>query len=61
MSVAIYITIVTIIGVIALLTIPNSTGRDLSPAADGELNAEIEKLAEEEGVIETTFDRGAGF
>ena len=61
MSVAIYITIVTIIGAIALLTIPNSTGRDLSPAADGELNAEIEKLAEEEGVIETTFDRGAGF
>ncbi|NLW14591.1 MAG: MHS family MFS transporter, partial [Trueperella sp.] len=46
-AVAIYITVVTIIGVIALLTIPNSTGRDLSPAADGELNAEIEKLAEE--------------
>ncbi|MDP9806461.1 MFS family permease [Trueperella bonasi] len=61
-SVAIYIAIVTVVAAIALVTIPNSTGRDLSPAADGEINAEIEKIAaEEEGVIETTFERGAGF
>lgn len=60
-AVAIYITVVTIIGAIALLTIPNSTGRDLSPAADGDINIEIEKRAAKEGVIEATFDRGAGF
>lgn len=61
-SVAIYITVVTVVAIVALLTIPNSTGRDLSPAADAEINEEIEKLAaEEEGTIETTFERGAGF
>ena len=60
-AVAIYITVVTIIAAIALLMIPNSTGRDLSPAADGDINIEIEKRAAKEGVIEATFDRGAGF
>ncbi|VEI13433.1 MFS transporter [Trueperella bialowiezensis] len=61
-SVAVYITIVTLVAVAALLWMKDRTGRDLSPAADAELNEKIEKIAaEEEGVIETTFDRGAGF
>lgn len=62
-SVAVYITIVTIVGVIALITMQDRTGRDLSPAADAEINKKIEEIAakDEDRVLETTFDRGAGF
>lgn len=61
MAVAVYITFVTIIAVIALLTIKDRTGADISLAAEADLNREIEALAEEVDALPVTFDRGGGF
>lgn len=60
-AVAAYIFAVTVIAFITLLTLKDRTGRDLSPAADGELDTVLSKLAREDGVVESTFDRGAGY
>ncbi|MCI7306190.1 MAG: MHS family MFS transporter [Trueperella sp.] len=60
-AVAAYIFGVTVIAFITLLTLKDRTGRDLSPAADGELNEVLTDLSRGDGVLESTFDRGAGF
>lgn len=60
-AVAVYITIVTIIAFIAMATVKDRSGADISYAADRDINKEIERIAEEEGALEVTFDRGAGF
>ena len=61
MAVAVYIFIVTIIGSLAMLSVKDRTGADISVAADKELNREIEKVAQRTNAPEATFERGAGF
>lgn len=61
MAVAAYIFAVTVIALIATITMKDMTGRPLTSEADGELNQTIEKIAAETDAIPVTFERGAGF
>lgn len=61
MAVAGYIFTVTLIGTIAMASVKDRTGRDLSAAADGELDARIDEVASHGHATPVTFERGAGY
>jgi len=60
-AVASYLCVVTVLGLMATVLLKDRTGRDLSAAADAELNARIDEVARTHHATEATFDRGAGF
>ena len=59
--IASYLCVVTVLGLMATVLLKDRTGRDLSAAADAELNARIDEVARTHHATEATFDRGAGF
>ncbi|MCI7550825.1 MAG: MFS transporter [Actinomycetaceae bacterium] len=61
MAVAVYIFIVTVIAVIAILSVKDRTGADISHKADERINAQIAEVAKRTRAPEATFERGAGF
>ena len=61
MAVAGYIFVITVIALVATLTVKDRTGRPLTAEADAELNRKIEKIAAKTDAIPVNFERGAGF